>query len=155
MTREEAIKQCRDFIKNHSDWSAEEEWANGVEYVLEDYKRLTHQEDYPSVIGLRQCVDDICDRAFTWRGFDFGEVVREIYLMLNYNYKEYIDEKDFVSLNPAMIEMSVTKGNIEEALFLYDKYRKDFEECKRGLRKKFGITKKQFEEWEKNYQSEE
>lgn len=44
MIREEAIRLCEDFIKNHSDWSVEEEWAKGVEYVLEDYKRSTHQE---------------------------------------------------------------------------------------------------------------
>ena len=43
-TREEAIKQCEDFIENHSEWSVEVEWANGVEFVLEDYKRFLKQE---------------------------------------------------------------------------------------------------------------
>ena len=65
-TREEAIKQCEDFIENHSEWSVEVEWANGVEFVLEDYKRLIKQEPRkgywlrrPHVYGVTYC--SICD----------------------------------------------------------------------------------------------
>lgn len=64
---EDVIKQCEDFIKNHSDCSIEREWATGVEFVLEDYKRLlkkesifdkvrTETEQLPTKIGIVETI---------------------------------------------------------------------------------------------------
>ena len=44
MDKEKAMKLCEDFIENHSTWSVEEEWAEGVEFILNDYKRLLKEE---------------------------------------------------------------------------------------------------------------
>ena len=61
MTREDAIKQCEDFIENHSEWSVEVKWANGVEFVLEDYKRLIKQEPRWIPVSERLPEEHICD----------------------------------------------------------------------------------------------
>lgn len=113
------------------------------------------EKDYGDVIYLRQMVDDICDRAYGLKDFNFGDVVRDVYVMLNFGFKDCIDEKYYVNLKPAGVEQFATNSDISEAIYLYEKCKEEFEDCRRGLRKKLGLSKKEFEEWEKNYKGVE